>query len=102
MAASFVMVISNVTGKQLENIIGIQVKSENKITFVPQGLQGQPNNPSVYSPTMAKGALAHGNSSTSEVVYNFVRLEWGENAAHFAKEVFDLFIHEEKKEEKAA
>jgi len=97
--ASFVMVVNGVTAEQLEKILSIQGRSENKIRFVPQGNQQQGQ--------VISQALNQSNSTTPgtpprvTVSFQNVRLEWGEDAAHFAEEVFKLFIRHEHREEKA-
>ena len=100
--AQFTLVINEVSGEELEKIIGIQVKSGNKLTFVPQGLQGQQTGAVVLSPTMAKGTVNVGNPPKSTIVYNNVRIEWNMDAAQFATELFALFTREERSQERKA
>jgi hypothetical protein len=94
--ASFVTVISSVTAEQLEKIIGIQVRSENKLRFVPQGFPGQPHNPNagvLSSPPLVQTTANEGQPPKQVVAYVNVRLEWDEKAGHFFREVLDLFPH---------
>ncbi len=102
---SFVMVVNEVTTEQLAKMLEIQARSHEKLRWVSQGhpalpQQYQQNQFGVYSPGMQQANKQVPNTSPvrNEVVYNYVRLEWNEEAAHFAREIFDLFIREERKE----
>lgn len=97
--AQFVMVINGVSAEEMEKVFTIQAKSDNKFRFVPQAIQMQGNN--VGSQAFNQQQINQGNPPKSRSIYNNVRLEWDEHGAHFAKDIFDLFIREERKEEKA-
>ena len=99
---NFVMVINEVTTEELAKILEIQARSGDRLCWVSQG-HPAPNNaqnqPVVFSPQMQQTMKnLGGNPPKQEAVYNFVRLEWPVEAAHFAREVFNLFVREEKKE----
>jgi hypothetical protein len=97
--AQFVMVLSGATSEEFEKIISIQVRSGDKLKFVPQAVAYQPNIPE----SVGSGALhSQAIPGQSKQQYHNIRLEWDDSATKFAREVFDLFIKEEKKEEKAA
>jgi hypothetical protein len=89
--SSFVMVINDVTGPQLERLLAVQTRSENKVRFIPQGKQ---QNPGITSPALAETIVP--NQQPIQVRYNWVRIEWNGEASHLAKEVFEIF-HEDKR-----
>lgn len=98
------MVVNDVTTVELEKLLAIQVRSKDTIRFIPQGLPGNigpnSNQHNVFSPTMMQAQINVGGKP--EVVYQWVRLEWGDNAAKFAREIFDLFVREDEAEAQQA
>jgi hypothetical protein len=95
--AQFVMIINEVTTEELAKILEIQSRSGEKLRWVSQG-HPQSNPPGISSPNMQQAVRTVGNPPKQEVVYNFIRLEWPESSAHFAREILNLFAREEKKE----
>lgn len=98
--AQFVMVVNEVTTEQLSKILDIQARSGEKLRWVSQGHPYQQNALAVSSPQMQQGVrvTAGTNPPKQEVVYNFVRLEWPIESSEYAKEIFNLFVRDEKKE----
>lgn len=97
--ATFVMVINQITSEQFEKMIAIQVKSGDKIKFVPQ-----PTNNHAVTTQQFTSSVQNVNRSgqtVQEQVYANVRLEWTDDGAKFAREIFDVFIREDQKAQKA-
>jgi hypothetical protein len=88
--SQFVMVINQITSEQFNKLISIQVKSQDKIKFVPQASQQFAVNTSAFVSSI-QNAIKDGKN-TPEQIYSNIRLEWTDEAAHFAREVFDMFI----------
>jgi len=88
--AQFVMVINQITSEQFNQLIAIQVKSEDKIKFTPQSTNSFGVTTSAF---VSQVQIVNKNGKQmQEQIYNNVRLEWTDEAAHFAREVFDMFI----------
>ena len=94
----FVMVISQATSEQFEKIISIQVKSKDKIRFLPQGAQGT----TVNSPPLVASSqqVTRNNQAVTEQFYSNIRLEFGDDAAQFAHEIYDLFSPRQAQQQK--
>lgn len=86
----FVLSISEITPEQYEKVIAIQVKSRDKVRFVPQNS----NNLGISTPafTAVTQTFNRNGRMEQEVKYTGGRFEWAEDGALYAKEIFELFI----------
>lgn len=88
--SQFVMVVNQITSEQFNKLISIQVKSQDKIKFIPQAS----NNFAVTTAAFVSSIqnLNQGGKNIQEQIYANLRLEWTDEAAHFAREIFDMFV----------
>lgn len=84
---TYVLVINGITSEQLEHILTIQQKSQDKLRFVPQASTGQ-----LTSPALQSTIQNIGTPPKTTAIYNNVRIEWTDEALVFAHELIGLFL----------
>lgn len=93
--SSFVLVIHGVTAQQLEKILEIQTRSNDKLRWFPQTVNNNGVQSQAFLATVQ--TIPVPNQPPRQIAtYNNLRLEWDDTAASFAREVLDLFTQERK------
>lgn len=87
---NFSLLVNGLTTDELEHVLAIQKKSQDKVRFMPQAVGGQQGVSTVIQNV--------GNPPKQVVVYNNVRIEWTDDALEFAHELLGLFVHEKTKQ----
>ncbi len=91
----FVFISSGVTNVQFEKAMEIKIKSDGKVSFVPQ----QSNSHGVGTGSMSSSKASQ---QAKEETLDSVRFEWTEAGAEFGAEIVKALAHQHNPPEPAA